>query len=326
LTLGNTPPRSTQPIGVQAALLALLTSALWGGTPVAIRFTTDSLPPVMVAAIRFALAAIFMVGWCRFERSGFAIAPGQSGPILVATGLLFVQIWSFNIGVAWSNASHGSLFINTFIFWVPLIEHFVTGDDRLTRRKSAGLALAAAAALSVVVGLPVHPPATAILPEGALERSAAAAPIDQPTLAGDLLLASSAVVLAAKIVYTKRAVRQVEPGKLIFWHHVGGTLLFVAYSLVFEVTHASGFTPSAVAGLLYQGLLVAGLCFAIQAVQLARYSASQISIFSAATPVFGVAFGAWLRGDAVSPWLAGGAVGVAAGIWLVTREASRVSP
>jgi LPXTG-motif cell wall-anchored protein len=70
--------------------------------------------------------------------------------------------------------------------------------------------------------------------------------------------------------------------------------------------------------LLFVGLVVSGFCFAGQAWLLQRYSASIVSVFSFATPVFGVALAVWLRGDEISPWLVVAGLCVAAGIVLVT--------
>jgi hypothetical protein len=74
-----------EPLGFATAALAMLTSALWGGTPTAIRFTTDTLPPVLVAAVRFGLAAIFMLAWVRFEGTTLRVRRGQWRPIVIAS-------------------------------------------------------------------------------------------------------------------------------------------------------------------------------------------------------------------------------------------------
>ena len=310
-TVAAAPP-TPAPVGPGTAVLAMLTSALWGGTPTAIRFATDSLPPVMVAAIRFGLAALFMLFWIRWEGVGLRIHRQQWRPIGGASLLLFVQIVTFNWGVAASNSSHGSLFINTFLFWVGPIEHFITRTDRLTPRKTLGLLIAGVASLGVLAA-DGRGPATAAVPR------------DEVTLTGDLVLLLSGLLLGIKIVYTKLAVRTVEPGKLIFWHDVFGTGLFLAYSGLFESLGGRELTAPAMWGLLYQGLLVGGFCFAVQAVQLKHHSASQISVFSASTPLFGIVFGWLLRGDPVSWWLLVAALGVGWGILLVTRAESRAT-
>lgn len=298
---------ANQPVGMSAALLALLTAALWGGTPAAIRFSLESFSPVMVAALRFALGALFMVFWCRLEGSPLLPRVGQWGAVVTAGVLLFVQISLFNVGVAWSNASHGSLMINTFVFWVVVIEHFVTRGDRLSARKTVGLAIAAAGAAVVLGG-----------DEGAAPPRSLGG--DAASLLGDLVLLLSAAVLAVKIVFVKHSLKHVEPGKLILWHDLVGVVLFGAYACVFESPIHSPVTTQALLGVAYQGVLVAGLCFAIQTLLLRRHSASRISIFAFATPLFGIAAGVALRGDAVSPWLLVSAACVAAGILLVNTE------
>ena len=298
--VGDSKPR---PVGIGAACLALLTSVLWAGTPVAIKYSTDDgLPPVAVAAIRFAIAAAFMVFWCRLEKTELRLRVGQFGPPLVAGVLLFVQISLFNIGVHWSNASHGTMLINTFVFWIAAMEHFVTRADRLSRRKIAGLAIAAAAVVLVL----------AVSSRGANQIEP-----DAPSLIGDAALALSAIVLAAKLIVVKQGLRIVEPGKLVLWHDVVGVALFVLYSLLFENVTANSFTLPAIGGLLYQGLLVAGLCFALQALLMRRHSATQIAVFSFTTPLFGIAIAAVFRSDPLSPWLLAAGALVAAGIYLV---------
>lgn len=299
---------TAEPLNAWSVGLVLLTVVLWGGTPVAISYSVDTLPPITVAGVRFALAAAFMLVWCRIEGASIRLRPGQLRPSCITGVLLFAQISLFHLGIAASNSSHATLFINTFIFWVAILEHFVTRAARLNSAKLLGLALAGCGVVLIL--------------QGPLPGSAAAANPDQPSLTGDLMLLASGFVLGIKIIYTKSAVRVVEPGKLIFWHDVVGTLLFAAYALAFEnvvVDMQDPRLPAAIWGLLYQGLVVAGFCFAVQARLLRRHSASQIAVFSFATPLFGIVLAVWLRGDPLSPWLSLSAVCVAFGILLVNR-------
>jgi len=232
---------------------------------------------------------------------------GQRLPVLIAGVGLFAQIAAFNVGVMLSNSSHASMMINTFVFWVIVIEHFVTKNDRISLPKLAGLLIATVGILLILS-----------------RESAADVPAphtsDTPTLTGDVVVLVSALILGLKIVYTKHALRRVEPGKLIFWHDVVGMVLFFAYSWLLEEVSFAGFTLPVVLSLGYQGVLVAGLCFAIQALLLRRHSASQIAVFSFATPLFGVLLGVLFRGDPLSPWLFAAAALVAWGILLVNLK------
>ncbi len=302
----SSKPRELEPVSLKTASLALLTVALWGANPAAVSFSVDTLPPIAVAALRFAMATVFMLFWCKVEGCGLRLRTGQSRPVLIAGFLLFLQIATFNVGVTMSNSSHSSMMINTFVFWVVVIEHFITRADRLTARKLLGLFVAFGGVLLLLL---LRTDTT----DSAVSR-------DQPTLVGDAILLCSACVLAWKVVYVRHALKFVEPGKLIFWHDLIGVVFFVLCSASFEKLEFGGFTTAAVISLIYQGVLVAGFCFALQAVLLRHHSASQIAIFSFATPLFGVGTGILLRGDRMTPMLAVAAVCVAVGILLVNLK------
>lgn len=305
-----------EPLTAVPVLLVMVTVVLWAGTPVAIRFSTDLLPPFSVSGIRFALAAVFMLGWTFAHGTSVKLKREDMRPPMIAGFLMFLQIGTFTLGVQMSNASHGSIFINTFVFWLVGIEHLVTRESRLSVSKSAGLILSAAGVLLILKT--ADTPADVVVAEAA-------------SIEGDLLLLLSALLLGIKISWTKHSVKTIHPDCFIFWHHVFGVILFAFYGAFFEV-FLGEFDPRILTelsrddvraawwGLLYQGLAVAGLCFAIQARLLKKHSASRISVFSFATPLFGILFAVLLRGDPLSPWLFLAGVAVAAGILLVNLE------
>jgi drug/metabolite transporter (DMT)-like permease len=232
---------------------------------------------------------------------------GQWTPIVISGALLFLQIVTFNLGTERSTASHGTLFINTFIFWVAAIEHFITGDHRLTLRQLLGLLVAAAGVVVLVTGTELGAASPAAPPHR-----------DAATLSGDLLLLVSGFLLGLKVVYTRYAVRRVAPGTLTLWHAVVAVALFALYTAAFETVDLAAFDRPAVLSLLYLGPVISGFCFASQAWLLRRHSASLISVFSFVTPVCGVFLAVLLRGDELSQWLIVAGAAVAAGIWLVT--------
>lgn len=325
-------------MGIAAGLFSLLLALLWAGTTVTAREAVDRVPPLAVGGIRFGLAAVFMLAWCRWEGVSIGIRRTDWRPAIVMGVLLFLQIATFNWGVAWSNSSHATLLVNTYIFWVAAAEHFLTRTIRLTALQAIGLLIAAAGASLLFLDEPAAPPAEAAVatgstpsPDGAVssplpfERTGLPRSLrregvrDEASLPGDLLLALSAVLLAIKVLYTQHAVRSVPPGTLILWHDVIGTALFfvTSYAWERESWHPDPWTTPIVLALLYNGLVVSGFCFAAHAWLLRRYSASSVSIYSFATPVFGVVLAVLLRGDPVSQWLILSGVLVAAGIALV---------
>ena len=300
--------KESKPLPWRAAALCLVLSALWGGTPASIRIAGDAVPPVFGAAVRFWLASLFMLGWCAARRERLWPTRREWLPCGGLGGFLFVQIALYHLGVAATNASHGALFINTFVFWVAVVEHFVTRDDRLTAVRWAGLTCAAAGV------------ATVLLTAGAGGSVTAFDPDELPSLRGDLITAASGFLLGVKIVVTKRFTRRVPPGTLILWHDLVGASLLLGCGLLTEAVDLSRLTGEAVLALLYQGVLVGGFCFAAQTALLERYSASRVTAFNAASPVWGVGIAVLMLGDPLSPWLFAAAGLVAAGIVLINRR------
>jgi len=306
MSTSREPDDDRQPIGPSSATLAVLTSFLWAGTPVAIKYSQDVLPPIGVAAARFLLAAGFMVAWCAVRRIGLGLERHQRRPALICGLLLFAQISLFHLGLNSSSPSHGSLLINTFVLWVAAIEHFVTRTDRLNARRLLGLVLAASGVVLV-------------LATSGGDAEGAAAGFDQPSMTGDLLLVGSGFLLGVKIIYTKHAVRIVPPARLILWHDVVGVALFALTSgfLEYDSIDLGKIRIEAGLGLLYQGLVVAGFCFAVQSQLLKRHPAARLSVFAFSTPIFGVLIAWAFREAAPSAWLLAAGAAVAAGIALV---------
>ncbi|MEC7566636.1 MAG: DMT family transporter [Planctomycetota bacterium] len=312
------PPRRNPPLPVWIAVVIVCTAALWGGNPVAAKYSLFSettgigLPPITVSGIRFLLATLFMVFWCRMVRSPLSITRKQLPACLIAGTLLAAQIGTFSYGVHLSNSTHTTILINTFIIWILVFEHFISRHHRMTTPQIIGCILAAASALiTILLRDKLSSPSTGTH--------------DLPSLFGDCIMILSALLLAAKILFIKSQLTKIDPGTLMLWHDLIGVVWFVMIALLLERDQVSVQQVDAevVVGLLYQGVIVGGLCFAVQTVLLKTYSATQISVFSFLSPVFGITAAALFRSDPLSSWIFLSLGLVAAGIYLVNRQGPR---
>jgi len=281
---------------------ALLLAALWGATSVATKFASDSWPPMAITAGRFVLASFFMIGWCRFEGTNIAIQRSQWRMVFITGILSALQLGTFTTGVAMSNASHGTLLINTFVFWVVLIEQYVTHGDHLSRSRWLGLIMSAT---GVVLILSMQQADT-----GSAESA---------SLIGDCILVSSALLLASLIVYKKWAIQHIATGPLVFWQNVIAAFLLCTACAFTEQVDFVRWTWPSLTGLMYQGLVVSGFCFAMHTYLLGFISATRLSVFSFSTPLFGLVMAILIRGDQFTPWILISGICVAAGIYLVNR-------
>ena len=303
-----------RPLTWLTVIAVVSTAALWGGNPVAAKYTLMSdytnygLPPLTVSGIRFLLATFFMLIWCQFEKSPWKITRQQLPICLIAGTLLAAQIGTFTIGVQLSNSTHTTILINTFIIWIFGYEHFVSRTQRMSKLQVIGCTLAAASAL-----------VTLLLKSKADTTTANNS--DLPGLLGDCIIVISGALLAAKILFIKANLKTVQSGTLMLWHDLIAVIWFVAIAAYFERDQISidQVNHLVIWGLIYQGVIVGGLCFAIQTLLLNKYSASRITVFSFLTPIFGIATAATLRKDPLSPWIFLSLALVAAGIYLVNR-------
>jgi drug/metabolite transporter (DMT)-like permease len=74
---------------------------------------------------------------------------------------------------------------------------------------------------------------------------------------------------------------------------------------------------------LYQAIWVAAITYVAWFALIRDYPASLLSSFTFLTPLFGVAFGAALLNEGLSPYLLGALGLVAVGIYLVNRASPR---
>jgi len=291
-----------QPVGLFSGSVAMLTVMLWGATAVANQFALDVFPPIFIGGVRFLLASVFMLFWCYFSREQFTIKRKLWKHPFIMGVFLVLQIVTFNIGVDASSSSHGIILVNSFVFWVAAYEHFIQRSIRLSVPQFTGLLLAGGGCLLLLLGTQTPENSTGL---------------DTPTLYGDAILLLSGFILSLKILYTKKSVQHVEPGPLIFWHDIAGTVMFFAWSLSIETVHLRQATWVATGSLLFAGFVISGFCFVGNAWLLKKHGASQISVFSFATPLFGIVLSVLTRGDDVSLWLIISGVCVALGIFLV---------
>src|SRR4029453_3497665 len=137
-----------------------------------------------------------------------------------------------------------------------LLAHFFIPGDRLTIPKLAGVLLAYA---GIVV---------------LFARDFAQG---GGTVLGDLVVAASALLLGERIVYMARAVQKLDPVKLRLGHSATARLWFLGPSLVRGGDVPTRDTSSLAGSLFFQGVVVAGFNFVVNAWLLQVYRPSALA-------------------------------------------------
>ncbi|MFC1527046.1 DMT family transporter [Candidatus Latescibacterota bacterium] len=290
-------------IGLGAGALALLASFLWGGNQIAIKAGLAGMPPLAMAAARFGIGLAIVTVAARVMGVSIRV-PRQTWRPLVGLGVLFiVQIICLNVGTVYTNASRSTVLITTYPFFTAFFAHFFIPGDRLDLPKASGLVLAFAGVVLMFAGG---------LTQGGSDL-----------LVGDLVVLLSGLLLGLRQVVLKRILHGLHPYQVLFWQATAGVPVFVALSVLLEPGSVYGTTPGVMAGVAYQGVVVAGFCFILWVSLLKRHSASRLGVFAFSTPIVGVLFSALIMGDPLTPMLMASMALVAAGIVVVNADASR---
>lgn len=287
-------------INYRVAGIAIFTAILWGGNAVAIKIGLGGIPPLALAALRFCLGSAVVLVWTKILRVPLSLKSGELVPLIGLGALFTLQIYLLNGGTRLTLAGRSAVFISTYPFFAALFAHFFIPGDRVGRQKVIGMVLSFAGVVfvfaeSFAVGELRHIP-------------------------GDLMVLASAVLLGARLIYVKSLTQNMHPGKVLLWQAVFGIPAFSLLSLVFEGPWKHGLDGAVISAVLYQGLVVAGLCFIIHTTLLRRYVASRLTVFGFITPVAGVILSGLLLSERISLGLVASLVFVAAGIAIVNRS------
>ncbi|HYN20226.1 MAG TPA: drug/metabolite exporter YedA [Thermoanaerobaculia bacterium] len=135
---------------IKIALALATVYVIWGSTYLAIRFAIETLPPFLMAGVRFAIAGALLYGWARWRGVPRPSRANWKAAALIGTLLLV----GGNGGVVWAEQRVDSgvtaLLVSTVPLWMVLFEWLRRGGNRPTVGVVAGLALGFAGLVMLV--------------------------------------------------------------------------------------------------------------------------------------------------------------------------------
>jgi len=286
-------------ISLQAIIAISVIQALWGGNPVAVKFGLLAFPPLWSGFLRFAIAIVCILIWARISRIRMMPAREEWRPLAWLGFFFFIQIWTMNYGFRLSSGAISSVLISTWPLFAAVFSHFMISDDRLSTSRVIGL-LTAFGGTSLIV-----------LRGGGVG--------DEFSILGAWIILFSSFLLGFRLIMSARLVRQMEPTKVVVWMMILPLWAFLLGGLVFEEIVWEALSWQPVAGILYQGVVIAGLGFMINSILMRRYSPTLISSFGFVSPLSGVLLSAWLLGEQLTWIIALGTACVGIGLVLIAR-------
>jgi drug/metabolite transporter (DMT)-like permease len=147
-----TPATSGAPSRLQLAVAFACIYVIWGSTYLGIRFAIETMPPLLMAGIRFLIAGALLCGWIALRGEARRPTRAQWGAAALLGTLFFL---GGNGGVSWAEqrvpSGLAALFVATIPFWMVLIDWLRGSGTRPSARTVAGVA-AGFAGVALLVG------------------------------------------------------------------------------------------------------------------------------------------------------------------------------
>lgn len=280
----------------------VLLCLVWGGSHVAIKLA-HGIPAVMQAGVRSLIATALLLVWAKWRGIPLFQSDRTLGPGTLA-GLLFaLEFLMLFIGLGYTTASRMSVFLYLAPCFTAIGLAVFIPAERLGAMQSLGVVLA-------FFGI------AAAFGDGFLDAG--------PRWIGDLLGVGGAIAWAATTVVV-RATRLsgASAEKTLFYQLAVSAILLSAAAPLLDKSLEVTLDAVTVCALLYQAVIVSFASYLAWFWLMTRYLASRLSVFTFLSPLFGVACGALVLGESISPLFVASALMVGAGLYLVNRPAPK---
>jgi drug/metabolite transporter (DMT)-like permease len=293
---------------VPTAYVVLLVSNLIFATGYSIsRIVLEDISPVTLAMVRLAIGSLILVPWA-WSGMRTAKLSREDHWRLGLTGVVgFTLAFALgNWGLAHSTASNAALLITVEPASLILLSPLLLGE-RLSRRESLGAALAIlGAAVIVVNGIPGVTLALA------------------PHWRGDLVLILSGVAYAAYSLIARPVLLRQPALVVTAYSIVWGTVAMLPFAaLEWATGSAPGWTPRALMGALYLGVVMTARGYAVWNWCLERVETPRVAIFLNIQPLGGALLGVWWLGERLTVFTVAGGLLILAGLHLTVKARRR---
>jgi drug/metabolite transporter (DMT)-like permease len=288
---------SVRPLDPIGTLIIFGLCASWGLNQVAAKVALADIPPLTQAAWR-SVGATIVLGAIGIWREPTLFARDRTLVAGIVCGVCFaLEFVALYVGLQWTSATHAVLFLYSAPFFVALGLPLITPSERLSSLQWAGLALSF---IGVALALGVS---------GQISRE---------MLIGDLLtLLAGALWGATTLIIKATRLRAARPIKALLYQLAVSAIVLGLGILVFRERMPTQVSAISWGSLVYQTLWVVCITYTSWFWMISHYRAGELSAFTFLTPIFGVAAGHFLLGDAIAPGFAIAVALVAGGILLV---------
>jgi drug/metabolite transporter (DMT)-like permease len=283
-------------------LRLLFVAIVWGINFSVVKYALADFHPLSFTAVRFLLAALFLLFVMRATGEPFPI-DRRDRPAVVRLGFTGITIYNifFMLGLKYTTASHSALFISMSPLVAAVIQS-LTGRERITMRGVAGLVLAFLGAVLIIGSQ--HGEFT----------------FSSDLFLGDVLTLCGTVTWALYTVTARPLLERYSALKVTAYNMAVGTVLLLPVALP-DLLRQSWTSVSVRSWLAlgFAAFISAGIAFSLWYQGVKRIGVTRTMVYHYIMPLTAVAFAAVFLGERISGQTILGGASILLGIALVQR-------
>lgn len=285
--------------------LFLLLAVLFGGVFPAVKVGLRSVPPLTLAATRYALAAVLLLGYAVLTTDRWAPRTRGDRRAVVAAGTFFVGgTGLLFVGQQYTASGVAAIIFSLIPLLTAVLARFLLPTEGASRGTLAGILVGLVGVVAVVRPDPAH-----LLDGDAVGE-------------GFVLLAAAGVALGTVLI--RRSGPSMSVVALTGWAMaVGATLLTVAAVAVGEPVASVRPTPVALAVLVYLAVFAGAVGFVVYFALIERFGPLEVNLLAYLTPVVAIVIGRAFLGETIAPASLAGFGLIFVGFALVRRRELR---
>ncbi len=281
----------------KGAIYLSIAASIWGGMYVTSKYVLDMIPPFTLLFIRYALAAVILIGWCK--KSQTAIIPRQDKGLMFQIGFLgyFLSIAAQFIGTKLSSAHMGAVVTTLSPVFQSIFAVFLL-KEAASRRQIIAIVLS-------FTGIIVVTDAVSIVQQESINT-------------GNLFFLAAAVLWGYYSVLAKKAAEFHPTLRITTW----GILVATVCALPSAISEINSWDVSVLSSsmvlfsILYIALVSTTLAFYYWNKGLALTNSHQAGLFIFLQPIVGSILGYLLLGEELTLSFLGGALLILAAVRL----------
>ncbi|CDL86721.1 DMT family transporter [Xenorhabdus cabanillasii] len=285
----------------------IIVSAIWGGTFIAGRFISSDISSLLLATVRFILAAFVLIIIIAFSKKGFVKVDKTQMANIVTLGFfgIFVYNICFFYGLKYIDASRASLIVAINPAVIATASYFLF-KEKMSAIKIIGISCCLFGAGIVIVGNNLS---TLLNTKG--------------NLIGDISILGCVISWVVYSIFGKKTVNEIGALHTVAYSVIAGTAMLTITALV-----TNDMTPSAfislsmndLISLIYLGVIGSAIAYVLYYDGIGKIGATRAGVFIALNPLTAILGGVLFLQEKFTISICIGGIFIITGIVMTNKE------